>query len=491
MQLHNETPTTGDEIKYDAAPTASRLHEDRTSFVRVILGPVGGGKTVACIMDILTKAFVQAPYRGVRRTRWAIVRSTYPELKNTTLKTWQSWVPERLCHVNMSPPFTGMIRQNLADGTLVEAEVIFLALDQVEDVKKLKSIEFTGIYINEIRYCDETIFLTCKERVGRYPPKKPDEGFNGATWKGILADTNAWPTTSWLYDMFDTGKTPEGHKLYEQPPAIYWVEEKKTGDKTIPAHWETNPDAENLRYLDADYYDKQLIGGKDDLLRVELGLERGVSRQGKPVFPQFKAKVHVSKEILVPRRGIPLILGFDWGLSPACVVAQFLPGGMVHIYDALSPTDQSLEEFLDDYVLPLLNRKYAGFQIQAVGDPSGGRSGLAVGTPFVILKSRGIHCRPAITNKWIPRKEAVDWFLDRHKLLISPDLTVMIEAFSGGYFYAEMQGSAHRGTYKEVPVKNSYSHPMDGTQYICLYIKHSSSGIVAPVSSETKKFKYA
>src|SRR6478752_1095717 len=108
MQLHDHSAKDNpniknddaDGIKYTAAPTAARFHADR-SFVRVILGPVGGGKTVTCIMDLLTKAFMQAPYRGVRRTRWAVVRSTYPELKNTTLKTWQSWVPDRLCHVKM------------------------------------------------------------------------------------------------------------------------------------------------------------------------------------------------------------------------------------------------------------------------------------------------------------------------------------------------------------------------------------------------------
>lgn len=491
--LHDEHPTTSDEIKYIAAPTASRFHKDTKSFVRVILGPVGGGKTVACIMDILAKAFQQEPYRGVRRTRWAIVRQTYPELKNTTLKTWQSWVPDRLCHVNMQPPFSGLIKQRLPDNTTVEAEVIFLALDQPDDVNKLKSIEFTGIFINEVRYCDETIFLTCKERVSRYPPKKPDEGFNGATWKGIIADTNAWATTHWLYDMFDKGNTPEGHKLYEQPPAIYWEPEKKDEKgNVIAAHWEVNPDAENLRYLDADYYKQQLIGGKDDLLRVELGLERGISRMGKPVYPQFSEKHHVAKDKLQPRRGLPILVALDWGLNPAAVVMQFLPGGYIHILDALSPADESFEEFLDNYLGPLLNKRYAGYKIQAVGDPAGrGRSGLDKRTPYIVLNERGLHCKPAMTNSFIPRKEAVDWFLDRHKLLVSPELTVLREGFGGGYFYAEMQGNAHKGMFKEQPVKNQYSHTMDAVQYGCLYIKYSSSGTVAPSTAPAKKYKYA
>ncbi len=52
-------PNTADEIKYEAYPTAARFHKDTKSFVRVILGPVGGGKTTACIMEILSKAITQ------------------------------------------------------------------------------------------------------------------------------------------------------------------------------------------------------------------------------------------------------------------------------------------------------------------------------------------------------------------------------------------------------------------------------------------------
>lgn len=485
--LHKEdSATTADEVTYDAGPTASRFHRDTKNFIRVFLGPVGGGKTVACIMEILSKAFTQEAYKGIRRSRWALVRQTYPELKHTTLKTWQAWVSESVCHVNMQPPYSGVIKQELPDGTRVECEIIFLALDQPDDVKKLKSIEFTGIFINEVRYCDETIFQTCKERIGRYPEMKPDDGFMGPTWDGIIADTNAWSTTHWLYEMFDTGNVPEGHKLYEQPPAIFWKQETKE-----KGHWEVNPDAENARYLKADYYSRQLIGGKDDILRVELGLERGMSRQGKPVFPNFNEKLHVASEVLQPRRGLPLILAFDWGLSPACIISQFMPGGFIHVLEALSPQDESFEEFLDGYVSPTLNKKYAGYKLLGVGDPAGrGRSGLDKRTPFIMLNERGLNCKPAVTNSFIPRKEAVDWFLDRHKLLISPQLTILREGLGGGYYYAEIQ--SNRGMFKETAMKNQYSHSMDALQYTCLFVKYSSSGSAKPTSEPVKsKFKYA
>jgi hypothetical protein len=487
VQLHDTTIATGDAINYTASPTLSLFHRDNDDLIRVVLGPVGGGKTVGCLMEILSRAFTQEPYKGVRRSRWGIVRATYPELKNTTLKTFQEWIPDEMCHVNMQPPYSGFIKQKLEDGTFVECEVIFLALDQADDVKKLKSIEFTGIFINEVRYCDEVIFLTCKERLSRYPPLKPDEGFNGPTWYGIIADTNAWATTHWLYEMFDTGDVPDGHKLYEQPPAIYW-EKDENAKSGKGGRWVVNPDAENLRYLKPDYYQNQINGGKDDILRVELGLERGISRQGKPVFPNFSEKLHVSAKPLVPRRGLPLILGFDWGLNPGCVFAQLHPGGFIYLLECLNPSDKSLEEFADDEVIPLLNKKYQGFKITAVGDPSGGRSKLVKATPYSILGDRGIRCYPATTNVFKVRKESVDWFLDRHKLVIDPSLTPLREGFAGGYYYAEMQNN--KGIYKQEPVKNMYSHPMDSVQYICLYTKY---GFKVPKGEkkEEKKFRYA
>lgn len=435
---------------------------------------------VYCVEMPLVPVYVRRKGKGF----WCY--RTYPELKNTTLKTFQAWVPDRMCHVNMQPPYTGMLRQKLDDGTTVECEIIFLALDQPDDVKKLKSIEFTGIFINEVRYCDETIFLTCKERLSRYPAMKPDEGFDGPTWYGIIADTNAWPTTHWLYEMFDKGETPPKHKLYEQPPAIYWEKDEKAKGG---GRWLVNPDAENLRYLKPDYYQNQIVGGKDDLLRVELGLERGISRQGKPVFPNFSERLHVSPMPLVARRGLPMVLGFDWGLHPGCVFAQLHPGGFIHLLECLAPADESLEEFADNYVIPLLNKKYQGYRIIGVGDPSGGRSKLVKATPYSILGERGISCKPTTTNVFKIRKEAVDWFLDRHKLLIDPSLTALREGFAGGYHYAEIQNN--KGMFKEEPMKNAYSHPMDALQYICLYVKY---GFKAPSSSEKKQekvFKYA
>ena len=53
----------------------------------VIMGPVGSGKTTAFLQRIARHAYEQRPYQGVRRTRFAIVRNTGPQLNDTTIKS--------------------------------------------------------------------------------------------------------------------------------------------------------------------------------------------------------------------------------------------------------------------------------------------------------------------------------------------------------------------------------------------------------------------
>jgi hypothetical protein len=64
------------------------------AFVRGIRGPLGSGKSTGCSVEILRRSQMQQPSPdGVRRTRWAVIRNSYPELKSTTIRTWQEWCP--------------------------------------------------------------------------------------------------------------------------------------------------------------------------------------------------------------------------------------------------------------------------------------------------------------------------------------------------------------------------------------------------------------
>jgi rubredoxin len=96
-------------------------------------------------------------------------------------------------------------------------------------------------------------------------------------------------------------------------------------------------------------------------------------------------------------------------------------------------------------------------------------------TPFDVLKAVGINAKPAPTNSFIPRKEAVDWFLDRDgKLMVSPNCTYIREAFVGGYVYDEIKGTKET---KNTPKKNKFSHGMDAVQYIALDVRSGQAAV--------------
>ena len=128
------------------------------SFFRGLRGPVGSGKSVSCCVEIFRRALQQEKGQdGNRRSRWAIIRNTNPQLRTTTIKTWLDWFPEAEWGKFLwSVPYTHWIKQ----GDL-ELEVIFLALDRPEDVKKLLSLELTGIWINEAREIPKSIIDAC------------------------------------------------------------------------------------------------------------------------------------------------------------------------------------------------------------------------------------------------------------------------------------------------------------------------------------------
>lgn len=220
------------ELAYEAPSTVWDFHSS-DAFVRNIVGPIGSGKSSGCIVEILRRAAEQKKGPdGKRRTRFAIIRNTYRQLKDTTRKTFEQWVPQALGKWH-EQDFTFTIR--FAD---VHCEVLFRALDTPADVKKVLSLELTGAYFNELREIPKDVFDAVQGRVGRFPSKAQ----GGCTWYGVWSDTNPWPTTHWGYKLF-TQELPEDFALFEQP-----------GGQAA--------NAENVENLPDGYY-RRLCAGKD------------------------------------------------------------------------------------------------------------------------------------------------------------------------------------------------------------------------------------
>ena len=496
------------QIKYIASPTGGKFHAS-DKIVRGFMGPVGNGKSVTCINELHRLAVLQEPNcDGIRKTRWAIIRNTVPELRTTTLNTFKQWIPEELCPITMHPMITGTARYPLKDKTKVEAEFLFLALDRPDDVKKLLSLELTGVFINEAREIPYAVVKGARERIGRYPaqvdgyidkgdykaPRDENGQYQPCTRKALLMDTNPPEDDHWWYQLAEEGslkenRSPEAKKavaeifdFFRGPPPLI-----KEGEEYKP-----NPKAENISFLPGGYkYYKDMIAGNSaDHIHVMVLGNYGTIKDGKPVYPQYNDQIHCPDKPLGVIEDLPIGLGWDFGLTPACVIGQMTETGQLRVISELVSESMGARQFARDVVKPFLQRNFYGIEIAfSYGDPAGNNRGEGEGkTAIGILNddfidnedgdvvqplNMGFETEPAPTNDPTKRIDAVESFMTKMVdggqpgYLLSKKCSVLRKGKIGGYQYKRVQVSGE-ARFRDKPDKNKYSHPADAEQYMAL-----------------------
>lgn len=417
-----------------------------SAFVRGIQGPFGSGKSTACAIEILRRAAEQEPGPdGVRRTRWAVVRNTYPELKSTTIKTWNDWVPREWGKMNFGSPISHRIKTQTLD-----VEVLFLALDRDEDVRKLLSLEITGAWLNEARDIPKAIMDAITGRVGRYPPQR----ISPCTWSGVIMDTNPADTESWWYRLAEETK-PEGFEFFKQPGGL-------------------DPNAENRKYLPKNYYERLTAGKSADWVTVYVHGQYGYVVEGQVVFPMYRDSTHGQNEIK-PNENFPLIISCDWGIAPCAVIGQKLPNGQWFIVDEYISDDCGVKRFAEK-LTSYVELTYPNFTVgSCYGDPSGMYRGKeSEETCFEIMNSFTPYkwYEAPGDNDIAMRLEAVRNALNRMidgmpGILFGPKCKKLKKGFVSGYHYKYIEGSGGTRA-QETPNKNEYSHIHDALQYLLL-----------------------
>jgi hypothetical protein len=462
------------EIRYEPGGPVAKSFMKSNAFVRGIQGPVGSGKSVVCAVELMRRAMQQAPDAdGIRRTRWAVIRNTFPELKTTTVKTWLDWFPERdFGKFNWTPPFTHHIRKGSMD-----AEIIFFALDRESDVSKLLSLELTGAWVNEAREMAKPIVDMLTGRVGRFPSKKN----GGPSWHGIVMDTNAMEPDHWWPLMSGDSPIPEemdeqealmlvkpvGWEFFKQPPAMLEILD---GGKV--AGYEPNPAAENVKNLVDGYYQQQIQGKTRSYINVYVMNRLGAVIDGQVVYPNFREERHVAKSKVRLIPGLPLLVGVDFGLTPAAVIGQNVRGRFI-IHKEVIALNMGAERFSAQLRAILDAPPFSGHEVQIWGDPAGDqRAQTDETTPFEIFRNNGLPILPAPSNDFILRTEAVSHCLDLRigddeGFLLDPSCIVLKSGFVRGYRYPKIQISGAT-RYGDRPVKDRYSHPHDALQYLVI-----------------------
>lgn len=432
-------------------------HRDESRNV-FIMGPLGSGKTYQTIQKLLMKMIEQAPNpMGVRPSRFFAIRNTYPDLQTTTIADWLELWGDLGEFTNGNPP-VHKLEFNLEDGTKVQSEMIFLALDRADSIKKLRGTQATGFWLNETKELSKAVLDMADLRHGRYPTMAA--GGVMPTWHGMLGDTNAPDEDHWYYQLAEETETPDW-AFYKQPGGLI-----RKGDTYVE-----NPDAENLHNLPAGYYVNGQVGKSKEWINVNLCNEYGFVSDGKPIYPEYVDSVHCIQDLQLPKNAMTITVGVDFGLTPAAVFGVQTAAGQWLMLSELVTEDMGAVRF-GELMKEHMATHYPNASFDVWCDPAGEqRSQADEKTPIMMLRALGIPAKPAPTNDPIVRREAVAKNLTtltmsgQPALVLSPSCKQLRKALAGGYKYRRLQVAGEE-RYTDVPDKNRYSHVADAHQYL-------------------------
>lgn len=449
-------------LKYQPSPTGEAFVQS-DKYIKLIEGPVGGGKSTVCLNDLWTRAFRQKPNaQKQRRTRFIILRNTMAQLKSTVKPLIDQW---------MVAPYSGKlgrwrlsentfeITARLSDGTDVFSEFVMMAADTPDDVRRLLSLECSAAWVEECREVDPEVFDGLIGRVNRFPNR--DSG--GVTYPGVICSTNPPPLETFWHDKI--ANPPSNWGVFIQPAALM-------DDGSI------NPDAENLKHLNPGYYENLMEGKSSAWIDVYLKNKFGSGGFGNPVFRStFKREFHVAATSLkvIPTGNNKIIIGSDNGRTAAAVIGQQDALGRINlIADAYVPDgdNMSYERFLDDILIPKLNgmlipRKDVLFVVDPACFTRAEASDVTIAQ---VISQRGFDVIRANTNVPELRLGACEQLLLKQMdggpgLRISPDAKHITAALDYGYRYKKATAA---GGEPQID-KNHFSHVGDAFNYFCLY----------------------
>jgi hypothetical protein len=451
-------------------PTAGAFCLDNHE-VAAIMGPVGSAKTTAAANRIARHAYEQWPGPfGMARTRFAIVRNTGPQLHDTTIKSWLKLFPENIYgkfHQTTKTQRWRFVPQGM--NKMIDAEFIFRALDDEDDVANLLSLEVTGFWFNELREINTKILAHAGRRAGRYP----GADLGGCKWRGWIGDTNPWPFTSDLHGMFVTNKR-EGYEFFKQPGGM-------DPDAENLENLEQTPETLKLPYSDPRrreqgrvYYINALRDYSPEDAEMYVHSKYGASRSGKPCYPSYNDNSHCKP--CAPDPSAPLKIGYDnTGRNPAALVAQKTRTGQWRALLEYVEQNMGLKQHAQN-LKRILTDEFPNYAIEKITcDPAGKAQDAYDQDSRKIIADvfNGVTVLNALTNDLTTRLEAVDGTFRRMvngepAILIDPKCKILRSACISEYHFRKMKvAGAER--YSDEPNKtHPHGDAAEALQYLLL-----------------------
>lgn len=247
-------------------------------------------------------------------------------------------------------------------------------------------------------------------------------------------------------------------------------------------HYTADPDKRSKEF-------KERTRSEMPLAKFEQEYElRWLSYAGLPVHTDWATKNHGSREPIEAEAGLPLLRGWDWGLTPACVVAQ-LVGDRLNVLREYTALNMGAKRFVN-MVMGKLALEYPAWWrpgddwIDFI-DPAGVAKAQSDETQCVqYLRERRLRIVPSAVG-WEERKQSVDYFLHRQTKagscfqLAIGQCPVLFRGFEGGYRYPEKMAEIEPAKIR--PLKDEHSHPMDALQAITSRIRQMSRAPQIPM----------
>lgn len=448
------------DLTYDAPPTIS-LFMQSDAFHRAIMGPIGSGKSVGCCFEITRRACqVPAWDRGIRRSKWLVTRNTRDQLMKTTLETWMKWMRD-LGHWRESK---STFEMRFGD---VACDVVFLPLDKPDDVGRVLSLELTGAWVNEAREVPVSLLADIKGRLRRYPNPVEVPG----TWYGMINDTNP--------PEFDS----DYYKLMEHLP-------QREGDDNSVIKVDTffqpsglSPEAENRANLHPDYYTDLAVGQTKSWIDQYIRGMYAPSQAGKPVYEQsFRREKHVSPVPLKIDPTLPVLVGYDTGLTPALLFQQQTLDGRIHKLREIAAFDMGMKRCIQNYVKPMVRNFFPFNPLVFIGDPAALRRGDGddESSAFKELKKvfepDGAVVKTASTNDPVVRINATGDLLRQYPdgdpvVLIDPSCVRYIRGLQSMYRFPKDSQGGFQASPQKTGEPGKYGHLVEAGQYVDLFLQ--------------------
>jgi hypothetical protein len=444
-------------VNYNAPPTVAAFMNDNSK-VRCLLGPVGSGKTTGMVIECARRMAEELPNsQGIRETRVAIVRNTSQQLRQTVLPEIEKWLQAGYQYKVTDSTLKFDFR--LPDGTRVKSDWMLIPLDTPQDIRRLLSLNLSFAWVSEFREVPVEIIEALFGRVGRFR----SVGMSKVNYFGIMMESNYPDEDSEWYKKLEL-ELPPTWKVFKQPGGM-------------------DPGAENRENLRPDYYEDLIASNTSDWADVYVHAKYGKSQSGQAVFrASFRPEFHVVYTPLNPTKTVPLMIGQDFGRTPASLIGQVDSRGRLLIFQEVTGVDMGIEQFATSLLRPKMFERFSGYSSFMVCDPTGkDKNNTNEQSPFDVLKRLGFTPYGAPTNNLEPRLRAVEQLLLRHVdggpmlVIDGTHCPQLVQAMKSQYRYRRKQN-------KELEDKPDKTHPWsdlaDCLQYMALSTNANYTGKV-------------